>query len=179
MDMVFCEQMTKESEVSKSLGVNRSELKTIRKSVPSVHPELGVLWGREESKKPEHLQTVMWTDNGLLFLRHYIEVKKQWAEMEKAIEKPEADSLKPMTKGDFDKVVNNTKWAGKVVNNSYKNLRTVMVEHDIGFKVLVNCRDNRLLPKLGWVVVDSKNLRHTIRLPYFKSHEKAQQACKK
>lgn len=177
--MGFYEHMTKESDISKTFGVKRSELKMIRESVPPIHPELGILWGREESKKPKHMQTIVWTDNGVLFLRHYLKLKSTWEEVEKNMEKPIEEAIKPMTKGEFDVVVNNTKWVGKVSNNRYKNFKTVMVEHDIGFKVLVTCRDSRLLPKGFWVVVDSKNLRHVIRLPFFKTHEKALQACKK
>lgn len=171
---VLSVNMFKESDVSKQCGLTRNELKKIREAVPSVHPELGLLWEREKSKKPEKMRTVLWTDGGILFLANYIKIRNAWVEEEQ--KQPE---MKSMTKGEFDKAVNNTKWVGKVVNNNYKNNTCLMVEHDTGFKVIVLCRDSRTYPKLGYVIVDSKNLRHTVRLPYFKTHEKAHQEASK
>lgn len=157
----------KERDLVKQFGISRDDFKVIRKTLAEKH-ELGVLWYREESAKPEHLRTIYWTDAGVVYLRYYMEVKGQWDDM---VEK--ANEFRPMTKGEFDKSVNNTQWAGKVVVNNYKNNTCLMVEHQIGFKVLTNCRDSRLYPKHSYVVVDSKNLKHTVRLPYFKSYEKA------
>lgn len=164
---------TKERDLVEKFGISRDEFKEIRASIAKEH-ELGTLWYREDSKKPEHLRTVYWTDAGLLYLRYYMEVKGQLAKLDK-----ETNDFAPMTKGDFDKSVKNTNWAGKIVVNNYKNNTCLMVEHETGFKVLTKCRDSRNYPKHSWVLVDSKNLSHTVRLPYFKTYEKAnEQAIK-
>lgn len=170
----FCMVMDmKERDLVEKFGISRDEFKEIRASIGQKH-DLGTLWYREESKKPEHLRTVYWTDAGLLYLRYYVEVKGQLAKLDE-----DTGDFTPMTKGDFDKSVNNTHWAGKVVTNNYKNNTCLMVEHQTGFKVLTNCRDSRNYPKHSYVLVDSKNLRHTVRLPYFKNYEKAnEQAIK-
>lgn len=164
---------TKERDLVEKMGISRAEFKEIRASIGQKH-DLGTLWYREESNKPEHLRTVYWTDAGLLYLRYYMEVKGQLAKIDE-----QTGDFTPMTKGDFDKSVNNTFWAGKIVVNNYKNNTCLMVEHQTGFKVLTKCRDSRAYPKHSHVVVDSKNLRHTVRLPVFKSYEKAnEQAIK-
>lgn len=157
----------KEKELAEQVGISRNEFKTIRKVLGDKR-DLGVLFYREESSKPEHLRTVYWTEAGVTYLRYYLEVKDQWEEMER-----KSNEFRPMTKGEFDKAVNGTRWAGKVINNNYRNQTCLMVEHQIGFKVLTSCKDSRLYPKHSYVVVDSKNLKHTVRLPYFKSYEKA------
>lgn len=164
---------TKEKDLAAMLNLSRDEMKTIRNVIRDKH-DLGVLWYREESNKPEHLRTVYWTDAGLVYLKYYMETKKQWNE---ANEQSKPWTL--MTKGQFDKSVKDTQWTGKVVNNNYKNNTCLMVEHETGFKVLTRCRDSRLYPKLSYVVVDSKSLSHTIRLPYFKTYEKAQEQVKR
>ena len=48
-----------------------------------------------------------------------------------------------------------------------------MVEHNSGFNVMVNCRDNQLFSKGAWVVVDTNENSHTVRGQSFKSYEKA------
>lgn len=166
--------MHKESEVSELLGLKRSELKKIRESIPNTHPELGVLWGREDSNKPEKLKTVIWTDGGIQFLALYLNIKAQHLENKK-----ENEFMKPMTKGEFDKTVNNSKWVGRVANNRYRNNSCLLIEHDIGFKVVVLCKDNKLYPRNSFVIVDSRNLRHTVRLPHFQTYEKAYQQANK
>lgn len=164
---------TKERDLVEKMGISRAEFKEIRASIGQKH-DLGTLWYREESNKPEHLRTVYWTDAGLLYLRYYMEVKGQLAKIDE-----QTGDFVPMTKGDFDKSVNNTHWAGKIVVNNYRNNTCLMVEHETGFKVLTKCRDSRAYPKLSYVVVDSKNLRHTVRLPVFRNYEKAnEQAIK-
>lgn len=166
--------MHKESDICELFGVNRSELRKIRESIPNFHPELGVLWKREESNKPERMKTVLWTDGGLKFLQLYANLKA-----EHLAEVKEAEQNRPMTKGEFDKTVNNTKWVGKVHNNRYKNNTCLMIEHDTGFKVIVLCKDNLMYPRNSFVIVDSRNLRHTVRQPSFQTYEKAyQQAFK-
>ena len=166
--MVFgCGMDIKEKDLVTHFGINRDEFKTIRKTLADKH-DLGILWYREDSTKPEHLRTVYWTDAGVEYLKYYLEVRKQFDAMD-AI----ANEFRPMTKGEFDKSVNDTMWAGKVVVNNYKNSSCLMVEHQTGFKVLTSCRNNKDYPKHSYVVVDSKNLKHTIRLPYFKNYEKA------
>jgi len=163
----------KERDLAEQMGIKRDEFKTIRKTLAEKH-DLGILFYREESSKPEHLRTVYWTDAGVVYLRYYLEVKGQWAKLEK-----EAEEFRPMTKGEFDKSVNNTQWAGKVVVNNYKNNTCLMVEHQIGFKVLTSCRNSKDYPKHSYVVVDSKNLKHIVRLPYFKTYEKANEKVAK
>jgi hypothetical protein len=164
---------TKERDLVQKFGISRDEFKEIRASIGKEH-DLGTLWYREDSKKPEHLRTVYWTDNGLLYLRYYMEVKRQMTDIVDTV-----SEWKPMTKGEFDKSVNNTYWAGKVVVNNYKNNTCLMVEHQTGFKVLTKCRDSRQYAKHSHVVVDSKNLSHTVRLPSFKSYEKANEQALK
>lgn len=159
----------KEKDLAVHMNLSRDELKTIRNVIRDKH-DLGVLWYREESNKPEHLRTVFWTDAGLMYLKYYMETKTQWMK-----EEEENKMWSLMTKGQFDKSVNNTKWVGKVVNNNYKNNTCLMIEHETGFKVLSRCRDSKLYPKHSYVVVDSKNLKHIIRLQYFKTYEKAQE----
>ena len=166
--------MHKESDISELMGMKRSELKKIRESIPNMHPELGVLWTREESNRPEKMKTVLWTDGGVQFLSLYLNIKIQHQEFKK-----ETEFIKPMTKGEFDKSVNNTKWVGKVSNNRYKNKTCLMVEHDTGFKVIVLCKDNMMYPRNSFVIVDCKNLRHTVRQPHFQTYEKAYQQANK
>jgi hypothetical protein len=163
----------KERDLVEQFGISRSEFKEIRETLASEH-QLGTLWYRESSNKPEHLRTVFWTGAGLTYLRYYLEVKRQFTDI---VETPK--EWKPMTKGEFDKSVNNTYWAGKVVVNNYKNASCIMVEHQTGFKVLTKCKDNKQYSKGSYVLVDSKNLTHIVRTPSFKSYEKAnEQAIK-
>lgn len=164
---------TKESQLSKDLGIPRSEFKNIRNAIQDNH-DLGRLWYREESNKPEHLRSIWWTDTGIFYLRHYLEVKKQWIALEK-----EPIDMKVLSKDDFNKTVNDTKWVGKVVRNGYKNRRLVMVEHDIGYKCVVNCKDNASYSLNSFVVVDSKNFSHYIRKPAYRTYEKALKDCKR
>ena len=154
-------------------NLSRDELKTIRNVVRDKH-DLGILWYREESNKPEHLRTVYWTDAGVMYLKYYIETKTQWQKLES-----ETQPWSLMTKGQFDKSVKDSYWVGKVVNNNYKNNTCLMVEHETGFKVLTTCRDSRLYPKHSYIVVDSKGLKHITRIPYLKSYEKAQEQIRK
>jgi hypothetical protein len=162
---------TKESDLVDKYGISRSEFKDIRKTIQQ-NGDLGRLWYREDSKKPEHLRTVFWTDVGQYFLAHYLQSKVEFIQQEE-------QSIEPvMTKAQFDKLVNNTKWVGKVTRNSYANINLVTVEHETGFKVNVTCKDNKNYSKHSYVQVDTKNLRHNIRQPSFKSYEKAKESLK-
>lgn len=172
--MGFCRHMHKEADISELMGMKRNELRKIRESIPPMHPDLGLLWQREESNKPEKLKTVLWTDGGVQFLTIYLNFK-----MKHIKEERENEIYKPMTKGEFDKAVNNTKWVGKVHNNRYKNNTCLMVEHDTGFKVIVLCKDNMKYSRNSFVIVDSRNLRHTVREPSFQTYEKAYQQANK
>lgn len=163
----------KESELSKNLGIPRAEFKGIRNAIKGNH-DLGVLWYREESKKPEHLRCVYWTDNGIMYLMHYLKVKQLWNE---EVSKPMDTSV--MTKEDFNNTVNDTEWVGKVTGNQYKNRKLIQVEHEIGYKVVVNCKDNSLYSKSSFVVVDTKNFRHSVRKPQYRTYEKALKDCKR
>ena len=158
----------KESELIAKNGWLKSDLKAVRHD--AIEFEGMRLWFREESKKPKHLQTIWWTDVGVMYLTEYFRVK---TELETPIPMEES---RVMSKEEFVKLVNNSKWVGRVVRNGYKNFNTVMVEHDSGFMILVNCRNNKVLPKNSYVEVDTKNNNHTIRKPAFKSYEKAKQA---
>ena len=162
---------TKESDLVDKYGISRAEFKDIRKSIKQ-NGELGRLWYREAGKKPEHLRTVLWTDVGQYFLAHYLQSKVEYIQQE------EQSISDTMTKGQFDKLVNNSKWVGKITRNSYANTRLVTVEHETGFKVNVACKDNKLYSKHSYVQVDTKNLKHTIRLPSFKNYEKAKASLK-
>lgn len=163
----------KESDLCKEFGLPRSEFKLIRKNLADKH-DLGILWYREESKKPEHLRSVYWTDVGVYYLRTYLKVKEEWNK-----ETSVPVDLGVMTKEQFNETVNNSLWVGKVVRNKYKNKRIVMVEHDIGYKCNVACKDNAMYSLHSYVVVDSKNLKHCIRKPQYKSYEKALKDCKR
>lgn len=163
---------TKESDLVDKYGISRAEFKDIRKSIKQ-NGDLGRLWYREESNKPEHLRTVLWTDVGQYFLAHYLQSKVEYIQQE------EQSISDVMTKGQFDKLVNNSKWVGKVTRNSYGNTRLVTVEHETGFKVNVACKDNKLHSKHSYVQVDTKNLRHIIRLPSFKNYEKAKESLQR
>lgn len=158
----------KESDLIATNGWLKSDLKAVRQD--AIEFEGMRLWFREESKKPKHLQTIWWTDVGVMYLTEYFRVKKE-------METPSPmEESRVMSKEEFAKSVNNTKWIGRVVRNGYKNYNTVMVEHDSGFMIMVNCRNNKALPKNSYVEVDTKNNRHTIRKPAFKTYEKAKQA---
>jgi hypothetical protein len=162
---------TKESDLVEKYGISRAEFKDIRKTIKQ-NGELGRLWYRADGKKPEHLRTVFWTDVGQYFLAHYLQSKVEFIQQE------EQSIESVMTKGQFDKLVNNSKWVGKVTRNSYANTRLVTVEHETGFKVNVACKDNKLYSKHSYVQVDTKSLKHTIRLPSFKNYEKAKESLK-
>lgn len=162
---------TKESDLVEKYGISRAEFKDIRKTIKQ-NGELGRLWYRADGKKPEHLRTVFWTDVGQYFLAHYLQSKVEFIQQE------EQSIETVMTKGQFDKVVNNSKWVGKVTRNSYANINLVTVEHETGFKVNVNCKDNKLYSKGSFVLVDTKNFRHCIRQPSFKTYEKAKESLK-
>ena len=163
----------KESDLSKEIGLPRAEFKLIRKNLAAKH-ELGTLWYREDSKKPEHLRSVFWTDVGIYYLRTYLSVKAKWNE-----EEAKGVNLDVMTKEQFANTVNNTMWVGKVTRNKYKNKRLIMVEHEIGYQCNVNCKDNANYSMHSYVVVDSKNSRHSVRKPQYKSYEKALKDCKR
>lgn len=163
----------KESQLSKDLGIPRSEFKNIRNAIKDKH-DLGVLWYREESKKPEHMRSIWWTDVGVYYLRTYLQVKVQWEEETKV-----PIDMKVLSKDEFNKTVNDTKWIGKIVRNGYKNRRLLMVEHDIGYRCIVNCKNNSDYSLNSFVVVDSKNFNHYIRKPAYKSYEKALKDCKR
>lgn len=163
----------KESELSKEFGLPRSEFKLIRKSLADKH-DLGILWYREISNKPEHLRSVYWTDVGVYYLRNYLKAKEEWVK-----ETSTPVDLDVMTKEQFNETVNNSQWVGKVVRNKYKNKRIVMVEHEIGYKCNVTCKDNSNYSLHSYVVVDSKNFNHCIRKPQYKSYEKALKDCKR
>jgi hypothetical protein len=162
---------TKESDLVDKYGISRSELKEIRNTI-NQKGEMGLLWYREESKKPEHLRTVIWTDIGQYFLAHYLQSKVEFVQQE------EQSLDHTMSKSQFIKLVDNTKWVGKIVRNSYVNTTLVTVEHETGFKVNVNCKDNKQYSKHSYVQVDTKHQRHTIRLPSFKNYEKAKESLK-
>lgn len=163
----------KESDLSKEIGIPRSEFKAIRKTLAEKH-DLGILWYREESKKPEHLRSIYWTEVGVYYLRTYLKVKEEWNK-----ETSVPVDLGVMTKEQFNETVNNSLWVGKVVRNKYKNRRIVMVEHEIGYKCNVTCKDNAMYSLHSYVVVDSKNFNHCIRKPAYKSYEKALKDCKR
>ena len=158
----------KESDLIAKNGWLKSDLKAVRHD--AIEFEGMRLWFREESKKPKHLQTIWWTDVGVMYLTEYFRVKDEMTQPSPVSEN------RVMSKEEFAKSANNSKWIGKVVTNSYKNYNSVMVEHDTGFRVIVNCRNNKVLPKNSYVEVDTKNNKHTIRKPAFKSYEKAKQA---
>ena len=158
----------KENELMSMYGWTKNEMRKVRDMGSSF--EGHTLWYREESKKPKHLQTIWWTDVGLLYLTEYF---KTIATMK---EPSPVEETRVLTKTEFDKIVNDTEWVGKIIRNSYKNANTVLVEHDIGFRVIVTCRDNKVLPRNSYVSVDTRNNRHTIRKPAFKTYEKAKQA---
>lgn len=162
---------TKESDLVDKYGISRSEFKNIRKTIEQ-KGELGILWYREDSKKPEHLRTVFWTDVGQFFLAHYLQAKVE------VFQQQEQSLSDTMSKAQFDKLVNNTKWVGKVIRNTYANKNLVFVEHETGFRVNVECRDNKLYSKNSYVQVDTRNQKHTIRLPQFKNYEKAKESLK-
>ena len=157
-----------ETVLQEQYGWKKHELRKVRGDIQTFegHP----LWYREDSKKPKHLQTIWWTPVGIIYLQEYF----KHIETIKTNDPVEIEQV--MTKTQFDELVNNTKWVGRVVVNSYKNSRVVMVEHHTGFRVMVNCRDNKLLPKSSYVSVDTKHNRHIIRKPSFKTYEKANQA---
>lgn len=158
----------KESELSVKFGWNKNELRKVRDLGSDF--EGHILWFREESKKPKHLQTIWWTDVGLLYLTEYFKtinsIKQSNAVVDTSV----------LTKNQFNDIVNNSEWVGRVINNNYKNTNTVLIEHDIGYKVIVTCKDNRLVPKHSFVSVDTRNNKHIIRKPAFKTYEKAKQA---
>lgn len=157
-----------ESSLQEVYGWTKHDLRKVRADIQQF--EGHSLWFREDSKKPKHLQTIWWTPVGLIYLQEYFKHIE-------TIKKPDPASMEDtMTKVQFDKMVNDSKWVGRVVRNGYKNSRVLMVEHHTGFKVIVNCRDNKHYPKNSYVSVDTKNNRHTIRKPSFKTYEKAQQA---
>jgi len=161
----------KESELVDILNITRAEFKYLRKNLANSDKNVGPLWVREESNKPEHLRTVYWTDAGMYFLRAYLSEKAS-----QIVIKPDTD-MKVMTKAQFLDMVHKTKWVGKVVRNLYKNHMVLMVEHNSGFNVMVNCRDNQLYSKGAWVVVDTNENSHTVRGQSFKSYEKAFETC--
>jgi hypothetical protein len=163
---------TKESDLVDKYGISRAEFKDIRKTIQQ-NGDLGRLWYREESNKPEHLRTVLWTDVGQYFLAHYLQSKAEFIQQE------EQSISEVMTKGQFDKLVNNSKWVGKITRNSYANINLVTVEHETGFKVNVTCKNNKMYSKHSYVQVDTKNLRHNIRLPSFKNYEKAKESLQR
>jgi hypothetical protein len=158
----------KESDLIAKNGWLKSDLKAIRHD--TIEFEGMRLWFREESKKPKHLQTIWWTDVGVMYLTEYFNVVKDMKKF------PDESESRVMSKEEFAVSVNNSKWIGRVISNNYKNFNTIMVEHDTGFRVMVNCRNNKVLPKNSYVEVDTKNNRHTIRKPAFKTYEKAKQA---
>jgi uncharacterized short protein YbdD (DUF466 family) len=157
-----------ESLLVSTYGWSKHDLRKVRGEIQQFegHP----LWFREDSKKPKHLQTIWWTPVGLIYLQEYfksVEIMKQ----------PDPEALESvMTKAQFDKLVDNTKWVGRITRNNYKNTKVILVEHHTGFRVIVNCRDNKHYPKNSYVSVDTKNNRHMVRKPSFKTYEKAQQA---
>lgn len=158
----------KESNLLQAYGWKKNELRDIRSKVSEFE---GVrLWYREESNKPKHLQTVWWTEVGVFYLTEYFKSVKEMTTPSPV------DEIRQMTKTEFDKIVNNSKWIGKVAKNQYRNINTVLVEHDTGFRVIVTCKDNSKLPCHSYVEVDTRNNKHIIRKPHFKSHEKAKQA---
>ena len=167
----------KESELIKQKGWKKAELKALRREVTEFEGEK--LWYTVKNNKPAKFHTIFWTEIGVYYLEQYFIVKqnidyaiKSVQETEKLFEKPFEDVA--MTKGQFTSTVNNTRWIGRIVRNSYKNNRLVLVEHETGFCIIANCSDNMLYPKNRWVIVDTLNNKHSIRKPAFKIYEQAQ-----
>jgi hypothetical protein len=162
----------KESELIKEKGWKKADMKKIREQVQEFE---GIsLWYRVADKKPKQLQAIMWTPTGVMYLEEFMKVKD-------IIEKNQPESIakeiigdSAMTKGEFNKIVNGTRWIGKISRNSYKNNKLVLVEHETGFNIIANCKDNMLYAKNRWVIVDTLNNNHSIRKPAFKIYEQAQ-----
>lgn len=167
----------KESELISKYNWDKQELRAIRNNGDRFEGVL--IWYREKSNKPAHLRTVWWTDGGVSFLTDYFKAKMVIgdfikSEIEKINESNGVIDDKAMTKLDFNKLVNKTRWIGKVVRNSYKNNKLILVEHETGFKVVCVCKNNLLYPVNQWVIVDTLENKHSIRKQAFKLYEQAQ-----
>lgn len=165
----------KESDLIKANGWSKGELRKIRNEDKEF--EGHKLWFADNENKPKIFQTIFWTPVGVIYLEEYFKAKAMLEQMANAKEDVKLDIITEedaMTKGHFTKNVNNTRWIGKIIRNSYKNHKLVLVQHETGFNVLATCKDNILYPKNRWVVVDTLENKHTIRKPAFKSYEQAQ-----
>lgn len=62
----------KEKALSLALGLSRDLLKELRSSYTE-----GVHWSRIESRKPQHLWEVEWTEDGITLLRENLGIKQE------------------------------------------------------------------------------------------------------
>jgi hypothetical protein len=162
-----------ESELIKVNGWKKKELRKIRKETKEFEGHL--LWYIDNENRPKIYQKIYWTPIGIIFLREYFFAKMKI--VEDAIKSIPDDIIEngAMTKGQFNKVVNNSRWIGKVSRNTYRNNKIILVEHETGFKVLTKCKNNLLYPKNKWVIVDTLENNHSIKKQSFKSYEKAKE----
>jgi len=160
-----------EAELIKVNGWSKADLRRVREDASEF--EGHKLWYTDNENKPKMFQKIFWTSIGVIYLQEYFKAKEQLLKQSDEGIASEIIQDGAMTKSQFAITVNNTRWIGKVVRNSYKNAKLVLVEHETGFNVIATCKDNILYPRNQWVIVDTLNNKHSIRKPAFKLYEQA------
>ena len=161
--MVNLAGMKTEKELVSEYGWSIAEIKCVRKQI--INFDAQELWTRAESKKPEHLRTVLWTDFGIEYLKAWFEGIK------------EADKIiaylgkNPDQNGRLEEIVLfndvkdlwNSEWIGKVTKNWFLNNRLMEVKHDDGLLVTVYVRNAKAYRIGDRVLVDSQRASHYVR----------------
>jgi|APGre2960657373_1045057.scaffolds.fasta_scaffold04917_5 hypothetical protein len=161
--LVILAGMKTEKELNCEYGWDIAEMKCVRKQI--INFDSQELWTRLESKKPEHLRTVVWTDFGVEYLKAWFEGVR------------EADKLiaylgkNPVESGRLEEVVVhndirdlwNSQWVGKVTKNWFPNDRIMEVQHENGLLVIVYVRNSKSYRIGDKVLVDSQRVSHYVR----------------
>ena len=157
--------MKTEAQLAKEYGWSKKEIKMARGKNVEV-PKGVTLWKKKPSKRPKNLWSVVWTDDGVEFLKAFMMVKGVVQSIDTYIG-PNGDSngrLEEFTcLTGTPKDLAGTEWKGRVISNRYPNARIMKVENKNGIEVMAYCRNARLWKVGDEVEVDSQRAYHMVR----------------
>ena len=158
-------RMKSESELCKEYGWKKSDLKMARSKAVET-PKGVTFWVRKPSKKPKNLWQVMWTDEGIEFLKTFLIVKQVVERIDEHIgsngdKNGRLEEFTCVTGSPSD--LAGLEWEGVVINNRFPNTRLMEVEHPTGIKVIAYCRNSRLWKINEKVRIDSQRASHIVR----------------